>query len=201
MPFQNRVDPFGRFHATPARGGLMGNRGILHGAEQVPRHVSAHRNWVTCRLQFKNRKRKLMAPHRYTELFFLDEATAFAAGHRPCAECRRERYREFVAAWRGVHGPPPKGQPQSQAIDRILHQARIARGGGKVTYLASSEGLPDGTIFAHAARAILIWQGRQLIWGFEGYRPITATSGTVQVLTPKPIVDVFASGWRPDISL
>ncbi|MBZ0129681.1 MAG: hypothetical protein K8F59_11255 [Rhodobacteraceae bacterium] len=201
MPLQNRVDPFGAFHAMPARGGLMGNRGILHDGDQVPRRTHAHRNWVTCRLQFKHRKRTLMAPHRYTELFFLDEATAFAAGHRPCAECRRERYTSFAAAWREVHGAPPEGLPQGQAIDRALHPARIARGGGKVSYRADSASLPDGTIFAHAGGAVLTWQGQHFAWGFDGYRPITAIGGPVQVLTPKPIVDLFASGWRPDVAL
>lgn len=103
MPFQNRVDPFGDFLVTEARGALMGNRGILHDGERriVRRHV--HQNWVACGLNFKDRRRTIMAPGKYTELFFLDEATAFAAGHRPCAECRRARYAEFTQIWRQVH--------------------------------------------------------------------------------------------------
>lgn len=200
MPLQNRVDPFGCFHAVSARGALMGNRGILHDAAQVPRRSHAHRNWVTCLLQFKGRKRPLMAPHHYTELFFLDEATAFAAGHRPCAECQRWRYNSFVAVWRDVHGSPTDGLTQSQAIDRLLHPARIARGGGKVSYTAPSDCLPDGTIFAAEGQPILIWEGRQMVWSFDGYRPINdPVRGPVRVLTPKPIVDLFAAGWRPGI--
>ena len=99
MPLQNRVDPYGKLHAIAARGAWMGNRGILHDDEK--RIVAPWRlkRWITCALTFRGRKRQVFAPHRYSELFFLDEATSFAAGHRPCAECRRERYNEFRAAW------------------------------------------------------------------------------------------------------
>ncbi len=99
MPLQNRVDPYGTLHATEARGAWMGNRGVLHDASK---HVVAAwrlRRWITCVLTFKERRREVFAPNRYSELFFLDEATSLAAGHRPCAECRRERYEEFRDAW------------------------------------------------------------------------------------------------------
>ena len=198
MPYRNRVDPFGNFLATEARGTLMGNRGILHDDDRniIRRHV--HQNWVTCALTFKDRRRTIMAPEKYTELFFLDEATAFAAGHRPCAECRRERYREFTESWRRVHGDAKLGQSLPQTIDRILHAYRIARGGRKVTFEAAVEGLPDGTIFASGNRAALLLRGRQFDWSVNGYAARTAVvRGTVTVLTPRPIVDLFASGFFP----
>src|SRR5688500_15168681 len=98
MPLQNRVTPFGEIEAAPARGLFMGNRGILHDAnQQLGRARWRHKSWVTCLLSFKDRRREVMAPRRYTELFFCDEAVALAAGHRPCAECRREDYERFRA--------------------------------------------------------------------------------------------------------
>lgn len=197
MNHRNRVDPFGTFHATAARGDLMGNRGILHDDAQSTVRTHAHQNWVACALVFKGRHREIMQPGKYTELFFLDEATAFAAGHRPCAECRRERYREFTECWRRVLGEPPAGKSMPQTIDRLLHAHRIARGGQKVTFEAAVEDLPDGTIFAAADRAVLVWSGRQFDWSDDGYAERSAVvSGTVTVLTPRPIVDLFTCGFR-----
>jgi len=135
MTLQNRVDPFGHFHAVPARGDLMGNRGILHDDQKHVRKTHAHQNWVTCSLSFKGRKRLVMGPGTYTELFFLDEATAFAAGHRPCATCRRDRYLEFIRIWEAVHGGPKEDRTVPQTVDRMLHKSRITRR-EKVTYEA-----------------------------------------------------------------
>ena len=100
MPLQNRVDPYGTIFRTPARGTMMGNRGgaIHNGRREIVRPFLSRR-WITCVLEFKNRHREVMTPGRYTELFFLDEAVSLAAGHRPCAECRRERYKAFRTAW------------------------------------------------------------------------------------------------------
>ena len=99
VPLQNRVDPWGRLIADRARGSLMGNRGVLHDADQQIRKSHALKRWIICQLEFKGRRRQIMQPGQYTELFFLDEATALAAGHRPCAECQRERFNEFRTAW------------------------------------------------------------------------------------------------------
>src|SRR5919204_6549006 len=99
MPRQNRVTPFGEIVATPERGTLMGNRGVLHDGEGRIRRPWQLRRWLVCVLDLKGRKRRVMTPGRYTELFFLDEATALAAGHRPCAECRRARFLAFCSAW------------------------------------------------------------------------------------------------------
>jgi hypothetical protein len=142
MPLQNRVTPTGEIIADPARGTLMGNRGILHDADR--RLGSArwrHPHWICCRLRFKGRRREVMAPRRYTELFFLDEATALAAGHRPCAECRREDFRRFQAAWRDAVG----AEIAAAAIDRALHAARIDPQTRRQTrFEAALADLPDG---------------------------------------------------------
>jgi hypothetical protein len=141
------VTPFGELIATPARGTLMGNRGRLHDPSRriVRRAASGYRAWVTCRLTFRGRHRTVMAPNRYTELFFLDEATALAAGHRPCGECRREDYRRFKASWlvanrdRGLGPDAVIG-----AIDRELHRDRLGLDGRSRTYPAQVGSLPMG---------------------------------------------------------
>ncbi|MFN4173061.1 MAG: hypothetical protein ACK4GW_15030 [Pseudorhodobacter sp.] len=178
----------------------MGNRGILHDAEQSVLRTHAHQNWVTCALSFKGRRREIMAPGHYTELFFLDEATALAAGHRPCAECRRDRYRAFTDLWQQVHGKPDAGLAVPKAIDKALHAARISRGGGKATFEADVASLPGGTIFALNRSAVLVWNDRQFDWSLEGYSPRPEpASGIATVLTPRPVVEVLRQGFMPDI--
>ena len=123
MPYQNKVDPWGNIHAVKSRGMFLGNRGVLHNENQ--QIVASHRikGWVTCLLEFKDRKRKVMSPNRYTELFFLDEATAFSAGHRPCAECRRIRYNEFKEKWLEANGELLQGKkPTATNFDKIIHE-------------------------------------------------------------------------------
>lgn len=145
MPLQNRVDPWGNLIAVGARGAWLGNRGILHDANRNIVTAWKHKSWITCQLTFRGRRRQVFAPNRYSELFFLDEATAFAAGHRPCAECRRERYMEFKAAWLEANvGLSSKSLPIAE-IDKQLHSERTRRGGGKVTYKADFNSLPPGT--------------------------------------------------------
>ena len=147
MPLQNRVSPHGDVIAVAARGALMGNRGRLHDAtlQIVRRQVSSYRAWVTCLLAFKGRRRTVMAPGRYTELFFLDEATALAAGHRPCGECRRADYRRFKASW--LAGNPERDLPGAvpiAAIDCELHRDRLTSEGLQRTFQADLASLPDG---------------------------------------------------------
>lgn len=200
MPLHNRVDPFGAIQSVPARGTLMGNRGILHDSTGQLGRSHAHRNWIACLLDFKDRRRVPMSPGSYTELFFLDEATSLAAGHRPCAECRRARYRAFVELWRAVHGMPNGGEAQAAAIDRHLHRHRIARDGRKVIFHADAADIPDGTIFARDGQAGLVWEGAQLDWSFDGYRRReTPVTGPVEVLTPGPVVALFRAGFRPAV--
>jgi len=120
VPLRNRVTPFGEIVAVTARGTLMGNRGILHDAERRIVRDSQVKRWITCRLEFRGRHREVMRPGSYTELFFLDEATALAAGHRPCAECRHADYRTFQAIWRSA----VDGDASADSIDALLHLER-----------------------------------------------------------------------------
>ena len=126
-PLQNRVTPFGEIAAVTARGTMMGNRGgCFHDdAQQLRRRRWASRRWICCVLSFKERHREVMMPRRYTELFFLDEATAFAAGHRPCAECRRADYNAFQKAWQRAGLP---SEAKADAMDLVLHAERTVSG-------------------------------------------------------------------------
>lgn len=180
----------------------MGNRGIIHDDQGNILRTHAHQNWVTCALNYKGRKQVVMTPGRYTRLFFLDEATALSAGHRPCATCRRDRYRSFVDAWCQVHGCPAGNRSVPQLIDKILHAARISRNGAKVTFQAKPAELPDGTMFVGDEAPILRWNGYFLRWSFSGYRVAEVNeSREVSVLTPKPVVDLFSVGWTPEVQL
>lgn len=203
MPLQNRVDPWGRLNAVPERGAWMGNRGILHGEDRRVLAPWRHQAWVTCRLEFKGRHREVFSPHRYSELFFLDEATAFAAGHRPCAECRRERYEEFKGLWceANLGVSDPRVVPVAR-IDRRLHAERASRGGGKVTFRARFGELPDGAFIEHGGGAWLLWGGALCRWSPAGYsRPGLELAGAdvVTVLTPASVVKVFERGLRPRV--
>ena len=206
MPLQNRVTPYGDVIAVKARGALMGNRGRLHDASRqvVRRQVSSYRAWVTCRLAFKGRRRAVMTPGRYTELFFLDEATALAAGHRPCGECRRADHRRFKAAWlagnpeRGLGGNAPIG-----AIDRELHRDRLTFDGRPRTFQADIETLPDGVFVAREGleTAWLIWRGAIWPWSPEGYGdPETKLGADVAtVLTPMSTMRALTAGYTPGV--
>ena len=203
MPLQNRVDPWGRLHAIEARGTLLGNRGILHNAQKEIISNSARKGWVTCRLEFEGRQREVFSAGSYSELFFLDEATAFSAGHRPCAECRRGRYNEFKAAWvRANPGLVRSANPSITEIDKVLHAERARRGGGKVTFEALLAELPPGAFIEVDGEAFLVWRGGLLRWSFDGYsggQSLPASSTRVRVLTPASVVRVFRSGFVPGV--
>jgi hypothetical protein len=194
MPRQNRVTPEGEILAVAARGLFMGNRGCLHDAGgNLGAARWRHPHWVCCVLAFKGRKRALMQPRRYTELFFLDEAVALAAGHRPCAECRRADYERFRAAF-------PGGPMAAPEMDRVLHAARVSRG-RKHVFISDIRALPDGVYIKIPTRseALLLHASRLFPYAPEGYgapipRPLT---GTVTVLTPRPTVAALAAGYRP----
>lgn len=202
MPLQNRVDPCGTIFSSAARGTFMGNRGgALHNQKREIVRPYASRRWITCLLEFKGRQRSVMSPGRYTELFFLDEAVALAAGHRPCAECRRERFNAFREAWnrpgdpRGAHAPP------ADEIDIELHGTRIDSRRGKVSYQASLKSLPDGCFVQMEGASYLVWGDTLLLWSPAGYlkkrhRP---SDLTVTILTPKPVVRCLLQGYRPEI--
>jgi len=180
----------------------MGNRGILHNAEK---HVIAawrSPRWITCALDFKGRRREVFAPHRYSELFFLDEATSLAAGHRPCAECRRPRFKEFCAAWAAGNADLVVSRPlRADTIDRVLHAERVRDDGGKKTYPATVSTLPAGSFVEHEGRAYLVWAGKLRPWSFAGYGPAANLSPAteVAVLTPKSIVQAIRAGFLPAV--
>jgi hypothetical protein len=205
MPRQNRVTPFGEIVATPERGTFMGNRGCLHDERGHIRRQWQVRRWLICVLEFKGRKRRVMTPGHYTELFFLDEATALAAGHRPCAECRRDRFNAFRKAWPSVHteadGSP---LPTVDEIDRRLHIERITKDGTKRRFTTTLEELPDGVFVRHAVwgdTAHLVWGDWLIAWTAVGYTGRIARPNHLEVLvlTPESTVKVIRAGYAPDI--
>jgi len=196
MALQNRVDPFGELIATPARGMFFGNRGgRFHRDDRtLGTRRWASRQWICCVLDFKNRQREVWGRY-YTEMFFLDEATALAAGHRPCAECQRERYRLFREHWAAASGIA--GVPSADGMDDVLHAERLEAGRGKRTYTARLAQLPAGVMVADEAHAYLVLDGALLPWAPEGYGPRRSASAAAEmrVLTPRSIVDVIARGY------
>jgi hypothetical protein len=196
MPHRNRVTPFGDVIETPARGTLYGNRGVLHDDDgRIVRGWQVKR-WIACVLEFKGRRRPLLQPGRFTELFFLDEATAFAAGHRPCAECRRADFNRFRDAWAETH---PGASLRVDDIDRVLHAERVGPDRGKRLHDATLGDLPDGAMVAEGKHAWLVHGGELLAWSPFGYRerrPAVAPA-SVRALTPPSIVAVIRAGYRP----
>ena len=190
MPLRNRVTPYGEIVAIPERGALMGNRGVIHADDGSHRREWQVRRWIACRLEFKGRRRPVRQPRRWTELFFLDEATALAAGHRPCAECRREDYRRWQAAW------PLPGGTGADAMDLVLHASRLD-GTEKRTYEAALGELPDGVIVDRGGAPFLLVGGALHAWSAKGYGAVEpARAGErVIVLTPQVTVAVIANGY------
>jgi len=205
MPRQNRVTPFGEIIATPERGTFMGNRGVLHNDEGHIKRSWQLKRWIVCVLEFRGRKRKVMTPGHYTELFFLDEATAFAAGHRPCAECRHTRFMDYCAAWRtAMPGKGKSQRPSAIAIDDQLHAERVASDRSKHSFLAALDELPDTvfvTVPAWGEQAYMVWGDHLLAWSPGGYgeeRP-RPKGEEVRVLTPKSTVEVIRAGYVPEV--
>jgi hypothetical protein len=201
MPLRNRVTPLSELVADPARGLVYGNRGCLHDRRgQITRRFNGKR-WIACRLEFRGWQRgPLLQPGRFTELFFLDEATAFAAGHRPCALCRREDYVRFGAMWRERH----PGQIGADAIDAQLHAERIASDGrAQRHHEAALDELPDGSFVLQDGAPRLVLGARLLTWTPSGYRTPgpRARGGQARLITPPSLVDVLRSGWEPLVPL
>jgi len=200
LPLQNRVDPWGALHAVRAKGTRMGNRGILHDADQRIVRQWASRAWVTCVLSFDRlQPRKPFSPGTYSELFFLDEATAMAAGHRPCRYCQRARFDEFKAGWLSANpssGPSLRLIPE---IDRIVHDERLTPQRTKRTFDAALSTLPFGTFIEHEEKPHLVVESGLLCWSFEGYVRGNCPPGSevVKVLTPASFVRLFRHGFRP----
>ena len=196
MPRQNRVTPYGDLIAVPDRGTFWGNRGALHDADQNLVRYARGQAWIICLLEFKGRRRQLWAPGRLTELFFLDEATGLAAGHRPCGECRIADYRRFKAAYHAAHPDWPTSAPE---MDAQLHADRLSSPGIKRTYRARLAGLPDGTMIERGGRPWLVLGADLLAWTPGGYRENVARGAIeeVTVLTPRATVATIRAGYQP----
>ena len=196
MPLQNRVTPTGDILAIPARGLFAGNRGIIH--DPATRTLLKKRwstdAWLTCVLEFRGRRREVMARRSWTELFFLDEATAFAAGHRPCFYCRREDANRFRAAWEKGNRT---GEVLAPAIDAVLHRERFASSKKLHPLPKPIAQLPDGTMVQKGVASLLVVSGEPLEWSPSGYRAVRGGIADAKLLTPPSIVRAFAAGYRP----
>ena len=196
MPLQNRVTPLGELVADPARGLVYGNRGCLHDdAGRIRRRYNGKR-WIACRLEFRGWHREpLLQPGRFTELFFLDEATAFAAGHRPCALCRREDYDRFLELWGELH----PGQVGADAVDAQLHAERVEPvTRAQLHHEAALGELPDGSFVLHDDRPWLVDGPRLLEWAAAGYTSAVPRpkARPVTLITPPSLVAVLHAGWE-----
>lgn len=199
MPLQNRVTPTGMIERDNAKGTFMGNRGVLHDSNKELKRQFKTKAWITCLLEFKGRKRELMTPKAYTELFFLDEVTAFAAGHRPCAECRRARYSEFRNAWMIANEWDGGLTIRAPEMDEILHKERL-EDDQKVTWKSPLAELAHGTMFLSEGESYAVCDGKVLKWSFDGYCSADQQGfpENVDVLTPRSVVNVLAEGFRPE---
>jgi hypothetical protein len=201
MTLQNRVTPFGDLVADPTRGLVYGNRGCLHDDMGRIRRRYNGKRWIACRLEFRGWRRwPLMQPRRFTELFFLDEATAFAAGHRPCALCRREDYARFVAIWRTLH----HDQIGADAIDAQLHRERLAPDTRtRHCHHASFDELPGGAFVLREGEPWLVLGPHLWRWTAAGYgeRSTRPARERAVVLTPRSLVSVLRADWKPVVPL
>ena len=182
MSLQNRVTPLGELIATPERGLVYGNRGCLHDAERRIRRPFQVKRWIACRLEFRGRYRAdPMPPGRYTGLFFLDEATAFAAGHRPCAECRREDYNRYLEI---------VGERRADDLDERLHAERTGQ-------RPHASDLPDGAFVLHEDEPWLVLGDELLRWTPGGYTErVARPSGSMTVVTPRTTLEVLRADWN-----
>jgi hypothetical protein len=197
MPLQNRVTPFGELLAVPARGTLFGNRGgrFHTDAKTLTARRWASRQWICCVLDFKGRQRDVWGRF-YTELFFLDEPTALAAGHRPCFECRRKDAEAFAECWRAARRL--RRRPYAFEMDEVLHGERLC-GRAKRTHRRNVDALPDGA-FVALDGAVFAVRGKALLrWTPQGYgaRKKRPQGAAVDVLTPPAILAVLSAGYRP----
>jgi hypothetical protein len=200
VPLQNRVTPLGDLITDPARGLVYGNRGCLHDQEGRIRRRYAVRRWIACRLEFRGwRRSPLVQPGRFTELFFLDEATAFAAGHRPCALCRRADYVRFGELWSGIH----PGQTGADAIDAQLHHERLVGPKTQRHHDARLDDLPDGAFMLQDGEPWLVRKDALLRWTPAGYteRRVRPSRVRVRSITPPSLAAVLRAGWQGEVPL
>jgi hypothetical protein len=196
MPLQNRVTPTGDIIATPHRGLFTGNRGIIH--DPLTKTLTrrwAGKAWLTCVCEFRGRRREVMGGRSWTELFFLDEATALSAGHRPCFSCRRDDALKFRAAWEQGNGVTDVLAPE---IDAVLHRERLASGKKRLHALTVPlEKLPDGAMVYRDGESFLIAQGRARQWSPAGYRETQNALQDAMLLTPPSTLRALSAGYRP----
>ena len=201
MPLQNRVDPFGEIHAVSERGAFMGNRGggFHTDARTLKRTHWVSNRWIICLLEFNARKRTLMSPGKYTELFFLDEATALAGGHRPCFECRRNAANAFYDAIERETGE----RPSTDALGKALcGEMKPVIKGRENRETCRAGDFPNGAMFANGNEAYLVWKGQAHQWSFSGYGEAEALpEGSVLRLTPKLTLAALRGGYVPQIAL
>jgi hypothetical protein len=199
MPLQNRVTPQGDIIATPYRGLFTGNRGIIHdpATKKLLSKRWSSKAWITCVCEFRGRRRDVMGGRSWTELFFLDEATAFAAGHRPCFFCRRADALRFRAAWEkgnrvtGILAPD---------MDTVLHRERLDRGKKRIHPLpVAPKQLPDGAMIQQGAESYLIARGRALTWSPGGYREAERAIEDATLLTPPSTLRALIAGYKPHL--
>jgi hypothetical protein len=196
MPLQNRVTPTGDIIATPHRGLFTGNRGIIHDpATKTLTRRWASQAWLTCLCEFRGWRREVMGGRSWTELFFLDEATALAAGHRPCFFCRRDDANRFRAAWEQGNGIT---NVRLKDIDAVLHRERLDGARKRLHALAMPlEQLPDGAMVQSGDESFLVARGRAMLWSPGGYREASHALKDAKLLTPPSTLRVLDSGYRP----
>jgi hypothetical protein len=196
-PLQNRVTPWGEIVATWHRGLFTGNRGIIH--DPRTRTLLARRwaskAWLTCVCEFRGRRREVMSGRSWTELFFLDEATALAAGHRPCFFCRRDDAKRFCEAWEEGNGVT---QILARDVDAVLHRERLEASRKRLHPLPAPIGrLADSVMVALEGECYLIAKGEALRWSFDGYHRVEMPAGSAMLLTPPSIVRTLQAGYLP----
>ena len=196
MPLQNRVTPLGDIIATPHRGMFTGNRGIIHDPRtKTLTRRWASRAWLTCVCELRGRRRQVMGGRSWTELFFLDEATALAAGHRPCFFCRRDDADRFRAAWEEGNGVR---RVLARDIDAVLHRERLSGAKKRMHALPMSlQELPDGAMLQEGAESYLVLQSRALKWSPAGYRNAPNAIKDAMLLTPPSTLRALSAGYRP----
>jgi len=197
MPLQNRVTPTGDIVADPHRGTFTGNRGIIHdpATKTLLNKRWSTPAWITCVCEFRGWRRQVMARRSWTELFFLDEATAFAAGHRPCFFCRRDDANRFRSCWEQGNGAT---DVRAKEMDAVLHGERLEHGNKRLHPLpVPLAELPDGAMVQAGAESVLIVQGRALVWSMAGYRKPDAAIKDALLLTPPSTLRAMAAAYRP----
>lgn len=196
MPLQNRVTPFGEIVSTAHRGSLTGNRGIIHSpaTRTLLNRRWSSKAWIACVCEFRGRKRKVMSGRSWTELFFLDESTAFAAGHRPCFYCRRADAVSFRDAWmRGNRS----ARATARDIDAVLHAERLDNRSKRLHSVQTPAlKLPDGAMVTSDEQSYLIKNGEAWRWSFDGYSRASADMQHAKLLTPPSVVRAFGAGYR-----